>query len=99
MALAGKVRWTSRVLRYLGHVVDRFDLRRDILFGAKVTAAEWRERARRWVVTTDTGKRFACRYFVLATGALSGAEGAGLSGRGRFSRTLLPDFLLASRSD
>ena len=25
--------------RYLNHVVDRFDLRRDIRFGAKVTAA------------------------------------------------------------
>ena len=29
------------ILRYLGFVADRYDLRRDIRFGTKVTAANW----------------------------------------------------------
>src|SRR5690349_8349257 len=37
--------------RYLNHVVDRFDLRRDIRFGAKVTAAVYDESSSTWTVT------------------------------------------------
>src|SRR3954454_6142765 len=33
-------------LRYLNHVADRFDLRRDIQFKARVSRAEWREETR-----------------------------------------------------
>ena len=42
--------WTERypqqpeILRYLNHVADRFDLRRDIRFDARVDAARWDER-------------------------------------------------------
>ena len=42
--------------RYLNHVVDRFDLRRHIRFGARVTAAVWDEPSGTWRVTTDTGE-------------------------------------------
>ena len=34
------------ILRYLGFVADRYDLRRDIRFGTKVTQATWDERQR-----------------------------------------------------
>jgi cation diffusion facilitator CzcD-associated flavoprotein CzcO len=83
-------RWRDRyagqaeLLRYLGHVVDRFDLRRDILFNSRVTAAVWREHARRWIIMTDTGKRFVCRYFVLATGALSAPKTPNFPGAADF---------------
>ena len=34
--------------RYINHVADRFDLRRDIQFRSRVAAARWREATRSW---------------------------------------------------
>ena len=59
------------ILRYLGFVADRYDLRRDIRFGTKVTAATWDEAAERWRLTTDNGATVSCRYYIMATGCLS----------------------------
>src|SRR5881628_1605892 len=43
--------------RYLNHVVDRFDLRRDMRFGAVVTSAAWDETSATWLVTAgDAGE-------------------------------------------
>ena len=41
--------------RYLNHVVDRFDLLRDIQLGTRVTAATFDESDGRWLVETDAG--------------------------------------------
>ena len=41
--------------RYLNFVANRFDLRKDILFNTRVTAAVYDEAAKRWSITTDTG--------------------------------------------
>ncbi len=57
--------------RYLNHVVDRFDLRRHIRFGAKVDSAVYRDPSGTWTVTTDTGDEFRTRFLVAATGVLS----------------------------
>src|SRR6195952_5923799 len=38
-------------LRYLNHVADRFDLRRDIQFNSTVAAARYREDTRSWDIT------------------------------------------------
>jgi cation diffusion facilitator CzcD-associated flavoprotein CzcO len=57
--------------RYLNHVVDRFDLRRHMRFGARVTSADYDERAALWTVTDDTGTVIRARHFVAATGVLS----------------------------
>ena len=43
--------------RYFNHVADRFDLRRDIQLGTRVTAATYDEPAARWLVDTDRGDR------------------------------------------
>ncbi|TAI63481.1 alpha/beta hydrolase fold domain-containing protein [Bradyrhizobium sp. Leo170] len=59
------------ILRYLGFVADRYDLRRHIRFGTKVTAATWDEAAERWLLTTDNGAAVSCRYYIMATGCLS----------------------------
>jgi cation diffusion facilitator CzcD-associated flavoprotein CzcO/acetyl esterase/lipase len=59
------------ILRYLGFVADRYDLRRDIRFQTRVTAAAWDEAAARWRLTTDKGADLSCRYYVMATGCLS----------------------------
>jgi cyclohexanone monooxygenase len=70
-------KWSERyaaqpeLLRYLNHVADRFDLRRDIRFETRVTSAAFDEAAHRWIVTTDKGDRISARYCVMATGCLS----------------------------
>src|SRR5215207_4282824 len=57
--------------RYLNHVVDRFDLRRAIRFGARVTSAVYDEPSGTWTVTTADGSVTRARWFVAATGVLS----------------------------
>jgi cation diffusion facilitator CzcD-associated flavoprotein CzcO len=57
--------------RYLNHVVDRFDLRRDIRLDARVTAAVYDESGATWAVTTSDGTKYRARFLVAATGVLS----------------------------
>jgi len=59
------------ILRYANHVADRFDLRRDIRFGTRVTAATFDEAANRWLVETDRGNRVSAGFCIMATGCLS----------------------------
>ena len=57
--------------RYLNHVADRFDLRRDIRFRSRVTAAVWDDAALAWEITLEDGRRSRSRYLVTAVGPLS----------------------------
>ena len=72
--------WTERypeqpeIVRYLNFVADRFDLKRDIRFGQRVTAARFDEAANRWTVETDAGARYRARFVVAAIGCLSSAN-------------------------
>jgi cation diffusion facilitator CzcD-associated flavoprotein CzcO len=72
--------WSERyatqpeILGYVSHVADRFDLRRDIRFGTRVTTATWDEVAQRWTVVTDRGERVSTRFCVMAVGCLSAAK-------------------------
>ncbi|MGY3488590.1 cation diffusion facilitator CzcD-associated flavoprotein CzcO/acetyl esterase/lipase [Bradyrhizobium sp. USDA 4011] len=59
------------ILRYLGFVADRYDLRRDIRFGTKVTQATWDDATARWLISTNNGANVSCRYYIMATGCLS----------------------------
>jgi cation diffusion facilitator CzcD-associated flavoprotein CzcO len=69
--------WTERypeqpeILRYLEHVAKRFDLKRDIQFGTRVTGAEFDEKTNRWTVHFDKGEDVSARYFIAAVGSLS----------------------------
>ena len=73
-------RWTERyaaqpeILRYANHVADRFDLRRDIRFRTRVTAAVFDDARTRWTVRTDRGDELSAKYLVMATGPLSTAN-------------------------
>ena len=73
-------RWTERyasqpeILRYINHVADRFDLRRDIQLATRVTAAAFDEGTNRWEIQTDTGERVSARFCIMATGCLSDAQ-------------------------
>lgn len=72
--------WSERfagqpeILRYANHVADRLDLRRDIFFNTRATAAAFDEDTETWEVRTDTGSHFTARYLILATGCLSAAR-------------------------
>src|SRR5438132_13635417 len=57
--------------RYLNHVVDRFDLRRDMRFDSAVTAAVYDDASGTWSVTVADGTAYRARYVVAATGVLS----------------------------
>ncbi len=59
------------VLRYLNHVADRFDLRRDITFSTRVVGARWDDATGRWLVSTDTGDEVSAQFLIMATGCLS----------------------------
>jgi cation diffusion facilitator CzcD-associated flavoprotein CzcO len=69
--------WSERfagqpeVERYFNFVVDRFDLRRDIEFGAKVTSTVFDEPSGTWLVRTSDGTERRARFVVAATGILS----------------------------
>jgi cation diffusion facilitator CzcD-associated flavoprotein CzcO len=56
---------------YLRHVADRFDMRRDIQFHARVTSAVYEQDTNTWTVGTDQGQTYSCRYFIPAVGVLS----------------------------
>ncbi len=58
-------------LRYLNYVADKFDLRRDIQFRSRVTAARYRDDARAWDVTLHDGSRHRARFLIAAIGPLS----------------------------
>jgi cation diffusion facilitator CzcD-associated flavoprotein CzcO len=58
-------------LRYLNRVADKFDLRSDIQFRSRVTAAHYDDAARMWDVTLDDGSRFRSRFLITAIGPLS----------------------------
>jgi cation diffusion facilitator CzcD-associated flavoprotein CzcO len=73
------------ILRYLGHVADRYDLRRSITFGTRVTSAEFDEQAGRWLVGTDSGEAWSARFCVFATGSLSAATVPDIPGLGEFT--------------
>ena len=84
-------RWSERyatqpeILRYINHVADRFDLRRDVHLHQRMTRASWGEPAGRWSVHTEAGARWNARYLVMATGQLSTTKNPQLPGQDEFT--------------
>jgi cation diffusion facilitator CzcD-associated flavoprotein CzcO len=69
--------WTERyasqpeILRYINHVANRFDLRRDIQLSTRVTEAVFDEDTARWMIRTDRGDELSTGFCIMATGCLS----------------------------
>ncbi|MGA9275947.1 flavin-containing monooxygenase [Ilumatobacter sp.] len=82
--------WSERyatqpeILRYLGFVADKHDLRRDIRFSTRVDGAVWNDATSLWEIATDDGATTTCRYYVMATGCLSVMKDADIAGVGTF---------------
>ena len=60
-----------QTLKYLNHVADKFDLRRDIQFKAKVAKAHYDDKARSWAITLEDGSKHTSRFLITAIGPLS----------------------------
>jgi cyclohexanone monooxygenase len=59
------------ILRYINHVADRFDLRRDIQLNTRVTSALFDPAAGRWSLETNKGDVVSAQFCVMASGNLS----------------------------
>lgn len=59
------------ILAYLEHVVDRYDLARDLQLGTGVVSAHFDESHDVWRIVTDTRETLTARYLVTALGVLS----------------------------
>jgi cation diffusion facilitator CzcD-associated flavoprotein CzcO len=71
-------------LRYCNHVADKFDLRRDIQFRSRVSAAIYEEETRSWSITLEDGSRFRSRFLITAIGPLSTPTLPRIEGRDTF---------------
>ena len=82
--------WSERypgppeILRYLNHVADRFDLKRDIRFNTRVKSAHYDETANLWRVTTEAGEKFTAQFLITAVGCLSSANIPNIAGLDSF---------------
>jgi cyclohexanone monooxygenase len=69
--------WSERyapqeeILRYINHVADRFDLRKDIQLNTRVQTATFNEAMNCWTVITENGEVFESQFCIMATGCLS----------------------------
>ena len=75
----------AEILRYLNYVADRLDLKRDIRFNSRVSAARYDERANLWHVVTDDGAEFSAKHLITAVGCLSTANVPDLPGLASFA--------------
>jgi cyclohexanone monooxygenase len=86
-ALQQEWKWTERyagqpeILRYLEHVAERFDLRKDIEFNCRITSATFDGKG--WLVESERSKTKAS-FLVMATGCLSSTNHPAFEG--------LPDY-------
>jgi cation diffusion facilitator CzcD-associated flavoprotein CzcO len=71
-------------LKYLNFVADKFDLRRDIQFKSRVTAAHYKEATRIWELTLEDGSRHTTRFLITAIGPLSTPTMPRIEGVGSF---------------
>ncbi len=58
-------------LRYLNYVADKFDLRRHMRFGCRVSSMRWVEEKRIWHLDLVDGPAFSARFVITSVGPLS----------------------------
>ncbi|MCZ6895363.1 MAG: NAD(P)/FAD-dependent oxidoreductase [Gammaproteobacteria bacterium] len=60
-------------LRYLNHVVEKFDLRKHMQFDCKVEAARFNDERGHWTLRISDGRELTTRILITAVGMLSAA--------------------------
>lgn len=82
--------WSERyagqpeIMRYVDYVAAKLDIRKDIRFSTRVTAATYDEDTGTWVVETDKGDRVTAQFCIMATGCLSASRVPDFPGRDSF---------------
>ena len=66
--------------RYLNHVADKFDLRRDIQFSTRIASAAYDEANNHWQIETEDGRRAQAQFLITAVGVLSAPYTPNLAG-------------------
>lgn len=64
----------AEVLEYLRHVVEKYDLRKDMRLGTEMRGATWDEDSQVWRVELSDGATLTIRYLITALGLLSKAN-------------------------
>ncbi|MFS0737145.1 NAD(P)/FAD-dependent oxidoreductase [Sphingomonas sp. 1P06PA] len=88
-------RWSERyatqpeILRYINHVADRFDLRRDIALKTRVVRAAYDAGSMRWKIAAEDGRHWTTTYFLLAVGQLSTPKDTVYPGQDSFTGQII----------
>lgn len=88
-------RWSERyatqpeILRYINHVADRFDLRRDILLNTRMESATYDESAARWTVEAADGRTWSARFVLMCVGQLSTTKAPSYPGQDSFKGEII----------
>jgi cyclohexanone monooxygenase len=73
------------ILEYAAWVAKTLNLRPDIQFNTRVTAATYDEAVGRWTVETDQGDRVSAQFCIMATGCLSASRVPEIPGLNSFA--------------
>ncbi len=73
------------VQRYMRHVADRFDTRKEIKFSTRVNGAFFDEATNLWTVRTDAGDEVTCRWLITGLGWLGVAYKPSIPGLDSFT--------------
>ena len=68
------------ILKYVQHVVERFDLMRDVQLNTRIITAEFDEETLLWTLTTEVGEQVTAPICVMAAGNLSTPRRPGVPG-------------------
>jgi cyclohexanone monooxygenase len=72
--------WSERyprqeeILKYINHVADHLDLRKDIQFNTRVIGGQFQPNSTTWSVQTSDGQLHTARFLITATGCLSASR-------------------------
>ena len=87
-------KWSERyaaqpeIRRYMGFVVDRLDLRKDIRFNSKLVRAHYDRDANLWHFETIQGDKYSARFFISSAGPISAPIWPDIPGRETFKGEL-----------
>ena len=88
-------RWSERyatqpeILRYINHVADRFDLRKDISFKTRMASAKYDEAAARWTIRSEDGREWVAQFLVMCVGQLSTTKSPAYPGQASFKGEII----------
>jgi cyclohexanone monooxygenase len=80
-----KYSFAPEILEHSRNIARHYRLYDDALMQTSITAMEWDEQARRWVISTNRGDRFKARFVAMANGPLSKPKLPGIPGINDFA--------------